>query len=76
MLVLYFVLIKDICFNVVCVVVMIFGRLFVVEFYLGYMNVFVVVWFLGFEGCGVVEVLFGNYEFFGRLLRMWFWCVD
>lgn len=44
----------------------------VVEPYLGYMNAFVVAWLPGSEGRGVREVLFGNYEFTGKLSRTWF----
>lgn len=72
----YPALIKDTCSNVACVVVMISGRPLVVEPYLGYMNAFVAAWLPGSEGRGVAEVLFGNYEFSGRLSRTWFRRVD
>ncbi|KAG0558919.1 hypothetical protein KC19_10G064500 [Ceratodon purpureus] len=68
----YPALIKDTCSNIPCVVVMISGRPLVVEPYLGYMNAFVAAWLPGSEGRGVAEVLFGNYEFTGRLSRTWF----
>lgn len=72
----YPALIKDTCSNIPCVVVMVSGRPLVVEPYLGYMNAFVAAWLPGSEGRGVAEVLFGDYEFQGKLSRTWFRRVD
>jgi len=72
----YPALIKDTCSNVPCVVVLVSGRPLVVEPYLGYMNAFIAAWLPGSEGRGVAEVLFGSFEFQGKLARTWFRRVD
>lgn len=70
-------LIKDICSDVACVVVMVSGRPLVVEPYLGYMDSFVAAWLPGSQGGpAVADVLFGDYEFQGKLSRTWFRSVD
>ena len=69
-------LIKDTCSHVACVVVMISGRPLVVEPFVDYMDAFVAAWLPGTEGDGIAEVLFGNYDFQGKLSRTWFKTVD
>lgn len=65
-------LIRNTCSSVRCVVVMISGRPLVVEPYLRYMDAFVAAWLPGSEGQGISDVLFGDYEFTGKLSRTWF----
>ncbi|KAA8543961.1 hypothetical protein F0562_021862 [Nyssa sinensis] len=69
-------MIENVCGNVKCVVVLISGRPLVIEPYLPYMDALVAAWLPGSEGHGVVDVLFGDYGFTGKLHRTWFKTVD
>lgn len=68
--------IKNTCSEIACVVVVISGRPIVIEPYVGYMDALVAAWLPGTEGNGIADVLFGNYEFKGKLSRTWFKTVD
>uniref|UniRef100_A0ACD5XC53 Uncharacterized protein n=1 Tax=Avena sativa TaxID=4498 RepID=A0ACD5XC53_AVESA len=68
--------IETVCKSVKCVVVLISGRPLVVEPYIGDMDAFVAAWLPGSEGQGVADVLFGDYEFTGKLPRTWFRSVE
>jgi beta-glucosidase len=69
-------LIQDTCAHVACVVVMVSGRPLVVEPFEDYMDAFVAAWLPGTEGDGIADVLFGQYDFQGKLSRTWFKRVD
>uniref|UniRef100_A0A5B7A2B0 Putative lysosomal beta glucosidase-like n=1 Tax=Davidia involucrata TaxID=16924 RepID=A0A5B7A2B0_DAVIN len=69
-------IIKNVCGNVKCVVVLISGRPLVIEPYLSYMDALVAAWLPGSEGHGVADVLFGDYGFTGKLSRTWFKTVN
>lgn len=68
--------IKNVCSSIKCVVVLISGRPLVIEPYIGMIDAFVAAWLPGTEGQGVADVLFGDYEFTGKLSRTWFKSVD
>ncbi|KAK6153427.1 hypothetical protein DH2020_013066 [Rehmannia glutinosa] len=68
--------ITNVCSTIKCVVILISGRPLVVEPYLPLMDALVVAWLPGTEGQGVVDVLFGDYGFTGKLPRTWFRRVD
>lgn len=68
--------IQNVCKAIKCVVVVISGRPVVIEPYLDSMDALVAAWLPGSEGQGVVDVLFGDYEFTGKLARTWFKRVD
>nr|GMD69615.1 lysosomal beta glucosidase-like [Ipomoea batatas] len=68
--------ITTVCENIKCVVVLISGRPLVLEPYLPKMDALVAAWLPGSEGQGVADVLFGDYEFTGKLPRTWFKTVD
>lgn len=68
----YLALIQDTCSNVPCVVIMVSGRPLVVEPILPQMNALVAAWLPGTEGRGVADVLFGDFDFQGKLSRTWF----
>lgn len=65
-------IIKNICDTVKCVVVLITGRPVVIQPYLPNIDALVAAWLPGTEGQGVADVLFGDYEFTGKLPRTWF----
>lgn len=67
---------SNVCGNTKCVVVLISGRPVVIEPYLGNIDALVAAWLPGSEGQGVADVLFGDYEFSGKLPRTWFKTVD
>ncbi|KAI7745476.1 hypothetical protein M8C21_008781 [Ambrosia artemisiifolia] len=69
-------IIKTVCGNVKCVVVIISGRPVVIEPYLSVIDALVAAWLPGTEGHGVADVLFGDHEFTGKLSRTWFKRVD
>ncbi|XP_078156034.1 uncharacterized protein LOC144551793 [Carex rostrata] len=69
-------IIKNVCKNVKCVVVLISGRPLVIQPYIGMIDAFVAAWLPGTEGQGVADVLYGNYGFTGKLARTWFKSVD
>ncbi|XP_019199382.1 PREDICTED: uncharacterized protein LOC109193047 [Ipomoea nil] len=68
--------IATVCEHIKCVVVLISGRPLVLEPYLPKMDALVAAWLPGSEGQGVADVLFGDYEFTGKLPRTWFKTVD
>nr|GMD50658.1 lysosomal beta glucosidase-like [Ipomoea batatas] len=68
--------ITTVCENIKCVVVLISGRPLVLEPYLPKMDALVAAWLPGSEGQGVADVLFGDYEFTGKLPRTWFKTID
>lgn len=47
-----------------------------VEAYLNKMDALVAAWLPGSEGLGVTDVIFGDYDFQGKLPRTWFKRVD
>jgi beta-glucosidase len=60
-----------------CVVVLMSGRPLVVAPQLHQMDAFVAAWLPGTEaGLGIADVLFGSYDFTGKLSRTWFKSVD
>ncbi|KAH9728507.1 glycosyl hydrolase family protein [Citrus sinensis] len=68
--------ITNVCGAVECVVVVISGRPVVIQPYLSYIDALVAAWLPGTEGQGVADVLFGDYDFTGKLPRTWFKTVD
>lgn len=68
--------ITNVCGSIKCVVVVISGRPVVIEPYVGSMDGLVAAWLPGSEGQGVVDVMFGDYGFSGKLARTWFKNVD
>lgn len=68
--------ISNVCGDVKCVVIIISGRPVVIEPYISLIDALVAAWLPGTEGQGVVDVLFGDYEFTGKLPRTWFRTVD
>ncbi|KAM7529903.1 hypothetical protein LguiB_033313 [Lonicera macranthoides] len=68
--------INNVCANVKCVVVIISGRPVVLEPYVDIVDGLVAAWLPGTEGQGVVDVLFGDFGFTGKLPRTWFKTVD
>ncbi|XP_028554809.1 uncharacterized protein LOC110095762 [Dendrobium catenatum] len=69
-------IIKNVCENVKCVVIIISGRPLVIEPYVPMIDALVAAWLPGSEGKGVSDVLFGDYGFTGKLPRTWFKSVD
>ncbi|GER41815.1 glycosyl hydrolase family protein [Striga asiatica] len=69
-------IIENVCTYVKCVVVLITGRPVVIEPYLSEIDALVAAWLPGTEGQGVADVLFGDYDFTGKLARTWFKTVD
>lgn len=69
-------IITNVCDNVKCVVVLITGRPVVVQPYMSTIDALVAAWLPGSEGQGVADVLFGDYEFTGKLPHTWFKSVD
>ncbi|CAA0837007.1 Glycosyl hydrolase family protein [Striga hermonthica] len=67
---------NNVCNKIKCVVVIVSGRPLVVEPYLSKIDGLVAAWLPGTEGQGVVDVLFGDYAFTGKLSRTWFKRVD
>ncbi|KAJ7971913.1 Beta-glucosidase [Quillaja saponaria] len=68
--------ITNVCGAVKCVVIIISGRPVVIEPYLTSMDALIAAWLPGTEGQGVADVLFGDYDFTGKLPRTWFKTVD
>lgn len=68
--------INNVCGAVKCVVVVISGRPVVIQPYLEKIDALVAAWLPGTEGQGVVDNLFGDYGFTGKLARTWFKTVD
>ncbi|KAL6521238.1 hypothetical protein OROGR_017807 [Orobanche gracilis] len=65
-------IIEDVCSSIRCVVVLITGRPVVIKPYLQKIDALVAAWLPGTEGQGVADVLFGDYDFTGKLPRTWF----
>ncbi len=53
------------------VVVLVSGRPLVVTKQIEQADAFVAAWFIGSEGAGIAEVLFGDYDFIGKLPHSW-----
>lgn len=68
--------ISNVCEAVKCVVVIVSGRPIVIEPYLLSIDALVAAWLPGTEGQGVTDVLYGDYQFSGKLPRTWFKNVD
>ncbi|KAG8645529.1 hypothetical protein MANES_10G070500v8 [Manihot esculenta] len=68
--------ISNVCEAVKCVVVIVSGRPIVIEPYLSSIDALVAAWLPGTEGQGVTDVLYGDYQFSGKLPRTWFKNVD
>ncbi|KAL2926302.1 Beta-glucosidase BoGH3B [Bienertia sinuspersici] len=68
--------ISNVCGAVKCVVVVISGRPIVIQPYVASIDALVAAWLPGTEGQGVSDMLFGDYEFTGKLPRTWFRNVD
>ncbi|KAH9617282.1 hypothetical protein KSS87_004507 [Heliosperma pusillum] len=68
--------INNVCEAVKCVVIVISGRPLVIEPYIATMDALIAAWLPGTEGQGVADVLFGDYEFTGKLPRTWFRTVN
>jgi len=65
--------IKNTCRYIKCVVVLMSGRPLVIEPHLHTMDALVAAWLPGTEaGLGIADVLFGSYDFTGKLSRTWF----
>ncbi|XP_074295272.1 uncharacterized protein LOC141623105 isoform X2 [Silene latifolia] len=64
--------ISNVCGALKCVVVVISGRPIVIEPYMAHIDALVAAWLPGTEGQGVTDVLFGDYDFTGKLARTWF----
>ncbi|KAK9670253.1 hypothetical protein RND81_13G189400 [Saponaria officinalis] len=64
--------INNVCGTIKCVVVVISGRPIVMEPYIASIDALVAAWLPGTEGQGVTDVLFGDYDFTGKLARTWF----
>lgn len=68
--------ITNVCGSIQCVVVLITGRPVVIKPYLPKIDALVAAWLPGTEGQGVADLLYGDYEFTGKLARTWFKTVD
>ncbi|KAJ7526914.1 hypothetical protein O6H91_16G027700 [Diphasiastrum complanatum] len=68
--------IQNVCSSLKCLVILISGRPLVIEPYLPMMDAFVAAWLPGTEGAGIADVIFGDYDFNGKLPRTWFKTVD
>lgn len=68
--------IANVCGAIKCVVIIISGRPLVIEPYVATIDALVAAWLPGTEGQGVADVLFGDYDFTGKLARTWFRTVD
>ncbi|XP_043695390.1 beta-glucosidase BoGH3B-like isoform X1 [Telopea speciosissima] len=69
--------IKTVCKEVQCLVIVVSGRPVVIEPYVDMMEALVAAWLPGSEaGTGIADVIFGDYDFQGKLPRTWFRRVD
>lgn len=68
--------ITNVCGSIRCVVVLVTGRPVVIQPYLSKIDALVAAWLPGTEGQGVADVLYGDFEFTGKLARTWFKTVD
>ncbi|KAA8516871.1 hypothetical protein F0562_017311 [Nyssa sinensis] len=62
--------------SVKCIVIILAGCPVVIQPYLATIDALVAVWLPGTEGQDVADVLFGDYDFTGKLKRTWFKTVD
>lgn len=69
-------IINNVCGYIKCVVVLITGRPVIIEPYLSKIDSLVAAWLPGSEGQGVADVLFGDYDFTGKLPVTWLRNVD
>lgn len=65
-------IINNVCGSLQCVVIIVSGRPVVIEPYLSSIDALVAAWLPGTEGQGVSDVLYGDYNFTGKLSRTWF----
>ncbi|XP_057820353.1 uncharacterized protein LOC131033209 isoform X2 [Cryptomeria japonica] len=68
--------INNVCTSLKCVVILISGRPLVITPYIPVMDAFVAAWLPGTEGKGVTDMIFGDYNFQGKLSRTWMKNVD
>ncbi|KAG8062605.1 hypothetical protein GUJ93_ZPchr0003g16932 [Zizania palustris] len=68
--------VQAVCGVAPCATVLISGRPVVLQPFLGSIDALVAAWLPGTEGQGVTDVLFGDYNFTGKLPRTWFKSVD
>ena len=64
-------IVDRVCDAMPCVVVLISGRPMLINEVLESADAFVAAWLPGTEGAGVTDVLFGDYDFTGRLPMTW-----
>ncbi|KAJ4972637.1 hypothetical protein NE237_005811 [Protea cynaroides] len=71
-------MIKTVCSSKVkCLVIIVSGRPVVIEPYVDMMEALVAAWLPGSEaGHGIADVIFGDFDFHGKLPRTWFRRVD
>jgi beta-glucosidase len=64
--------VTDICSRTTkCVVILMSGRPLMINTQLGKAGAFVAAWLPGTEGAGLTDVLFGDYQFSGKLPVSW-----
>ncbi|KAB2627189.1 lysosomal beta glucosidase-like [Pyrus ussuriensis x Pyrus communis] len=68
--------VSNVCESVKCIVILITGRLIVIEPYISSIDALVAVWLPGSEGQGIIDVLFRDHGFSGKLPRTWFKTVN
>ncbi|KAK9106613.1 hypothetical protein Syun_022624 [Stephania yunnanensis] len=69
--------IQNVCEKLKCLVIVVSGRPVVIEPYVEMMDALVAAWLPGSEaGKGIADVIFGDYDFHGKLPRTWFRRVD
>ncbi|KAK9115856.1 hypothetical protein Sjap_014803 [Stephania japonica] len=69
--------IKNVCGKMKCLVIVVSGRPVVIEPYVEMMDALVAAWLPGSEaGKGIADVIFGDFDFHGKLPRTWFRRVD
>ncbi|ONK74263.1 uncharacterized protein A4U43_C03F4460 [Asparagus officinalis] len=68
--------VQNVCGSVKCVVIIISGRPLDIQSSVSSMDALVAAWLPGSEGQGIADVIFGDYDFTGKLSRTWFKSVD
>ncbi len=68
--------VQQVCDAMPCVVILISGRPMVINDQMAQADAFIAAWLPGTEGAGVAEVLFGLYDFTGKLPVSWPRSVD
>lgn len=68
--------IMNTCLHIKCIVVLVSGRPLVIEPYISHIDALIAAWLPGTEGQGVADLLFGDYDFTGKLSQTWFKSVD